>query len=398
MLHVMPDDSAAPCRDAFRRTFGHAADVVARAPGRVNLIGDHTDYADGFALPLAINRWTDVALGVRAAPGVDLHALDLDERLQLGAAPREPLDHHHWANYPLGVLECFRRQGVAPAGLDLVVTSTIPPGMGLSSSAALTVATCMAMETVTGQRLQPWERVAVAQGAEHHFAGTPCGILDPFTIVHAHAGAALLLDCRSNRAEPVALPAPAAARLLVFESGVRHSLAESEYAERRAACARAARQLGVSALRDATPAQIAAAGLDEIDARRATHVVFENTRVLLTARALLAGDLAAVGEQMFASHASLRDLYAVSTPELDHLVESAHALRGSGVFGARLTGGGFGGSVIMMVQTEAAAEIAAVIRDRFAATFGPRPGVFEVTAVGSAAVLSPSPAGDESAD
>ena len=326
---------------------------AASAPGRVNLIGEHTDYNDGFVLPMAIERHVTIRVRPRGDRLAVLRTqrdrrpvtLDLTETIH-------PV-RRSWSNYVRGVIEGYRIHGFEIPGFDAEISATLPAGAGLSSSAAIEVATATVVETLCGRSLPREDKALLCQQAEHEFAGVPCGIMDQFAVCFGKAGHALQLDCRSR--EVVAVPIDAAVRVLVFDSGVKHSLADGEYAKRRAECASAARCLGVGSLRDVTAADLeAAAGrLPATEFARARHVVGEIARTRAAATALSAGRWAEVGALMAASHASLRDDFEVSCPELDALVEIAAAQ--PGVIGSRMTGGGFGGCTVTLVEEPRAA-------------------------------------------
>jgi galactokinase len=343
---------------SFHDLFGAPAGVVARAPGRVNLIGEHTDYNDGYVLPAAIPLRTEVQLRRRA----DRHV-----RVWSAAFPREPpvgfdlavsRPAGDWADYLRAIVNLLRERGVT-GGVDVRIDSRVPLGSGLSSSASLLIAAARALREAFNLPIDDRELAILARRAENEFVGAPVGIMDPFACSLADEQGALLLDTRSLVFTRVRLPADAA--LLVIDSGVRHAHAGGGYRVRREECARAADALGVPSLRDA--------GLADLDRiarlpppldRRARHVVSENARVLEAARALERGDLARTGELFLASHASMRDDFEVSIPEIDALV--AAAADRPGVYGARLTGGGFGGSIVAIVDpSRLAAAGAAVI-------------------------------------
>jgi galactokinase len=306
-------------------------EVAVRAPGRVNLIGDHTDYNDGFVLPLAVDREcrvvgtaTDEGLALRFAQGGD------DNSLRIAHA----------------VGEALRARGIALPGLDADVSSTVPIGSGLSSSSALAVGLATAFCVAAGRELAPEQVARACQEAETAATGVPGGIMDQLAAVRGRGGHALLIDCRSLSVTPVPLPPDVA--VVVVDSGVPRRLAGSAYAERRAHCEAVAARLGLAALRDATLAQVR-------DDPHARHVVTENARVLAASSALHAGDVATVGQLMVESHVSLRDDYGVSIPELDRIVD---ALLAAGAFGARLTGAGFGGCVVALAARADAGRIA----------------------------------------
>jgi galactokinase len=342
---------------AFAERLGGRPSFLARGPGRANLIGEHTDYNDGFVLPMAINR--DLWLALRARPDqrVRLWSLDFNEGNEFELDAVMPDSEGHWSNYLRGVAAHLAARQPLRYGFDAVLHGTVPIGSGLSSSAALEVATAVALAAVNGLELTPAEIARITQQAENAFVGVPCGIMDQFVSAAAQKDHALLLDCRSLETEQVALPRDL--RIVVSESGVSRSLAGVGYRERRAACEAAAEAIGVPALRDVTPEMLEAAVLPHEIAKRARHVVEENGRVLAAVGALRSGEIAVLGELVSASHASLRDLYEVSIPELNLLVEIAESV--PGCYGARLTGAGFGGCTIALASAEAAPHVAAAI-------------------------------------
>ncbi len=342
--------------------------AVAFAPGRINLIGEHTDYNDGFVLPMAIGR--GVAVGFRRRPDRRLraHALAFGETRQVGLDGLAVGAVEGWMAYVAGVAWALETVGFRLPGLDLAIATDLPIGAGLSSSAALEVAVARAFSAAAGI---PWDPVVMAQlcrEAEQLFAGTPCGVMDQLASAAAQAGSALLLDCRSLAFEPVPIPAEAA--FVVMDTGVRRSLAGSAYAERRAACEKAVAVLAaidsrVRALRDVDAAGLEAAreGLEPVVFRRATHVVTETLRPAALAEALRRADLGAAGRQLDESHASLRDLFEVSSPELEAITGLARAH--PACHGARLTGAGFGGCAIALVDRGEAAAFVAETEARY---------------------------------
>jgi galactokinase len=394
----------------FERRFERRAEVVVRAPGRVNLIGDHTDYCDGLVLPVAIEPAIHVAAA--AAPhgdrlrvyseamgqAVELPCAGLDRlRPACGSAqdgrplpsgsrlgclqgrgsemdgsdasetgPRTDVleDLEPWARYLLGVVHGLLSRGVPPVPGCCWIGGDLTPGVGLASSAALDVGFALALLVTSGATLAPLELALLAQEAEHRFAGSPCGIMDPLCCVSARPDTALRIDCRSLAIEHVPARLPGA-RFLIIDSGVRHAIAGGEYACRRGECAAALEELSrirpaVRSLRDATPADIAilgerAGGAARSLARRARHVVTENERVEQAVRALRRGEAGRFGALMDESHRSLRDDFEVSCPEVDRIVEGVTSL--PGVLGARITGGGFGGCVLALVEDGAQATV-----------------------------------------
>ena len=372
----------------FRERYATAPRWLAVAPGRVNLIGEHTDYNGGYVLPLAIDRYVAIA----AAPGADHAAVDgpriraysasveasVDIPLTGALAPAEPT----WANYLRGVVSAFAGRGLPIAPLDLVVVSEVPLGGGLSSSAAFEVASATLLEAAAGITLDPREKARICRQAEHEFAGVPCGLMDQLASVLGDEAGALLIDCQFEVVRIVPFDDPTVS-LLICNSNVKHALADGAYLRRRAECAEAARGLGVASLRDATPEMVdGARGIfDPVVRRRARHVTTENVRTLAAAAHLEAREFAAVGALMYESHRSLRDDFEVSSPELDALVEAAREIgEAGGVLGSRMTGGGFGGCTVTLVRSDTVATVAEKITSaylqrtgRTASTFVSRP-------------------------
>ena len=361
---------------AFSARFGATPSWMAAAPGRVNLIGDHTDYTGGFALPMAIDRYTVIA-GGPAAPGAPAAGRDrprlrfhsaavdataevpLDELLRAGEPSPSPSPSPSWANYVRGVVAGFQGRGLRPPGLDALAVSDVPLGGGLSSSASLEVATATLLEAAIGVSLDPLDKARLCRQAENDFAHVPCGLMDQLTAVLGDESGPLLVDFESEQSRPVPIADPAVS-VLVCNSNVRHALGDGEYARRRADCEEAARRMGLPTLRGATPAAVEAARdkLGPVVYRRAHHVVTENARTVAAAGALAASDVGRVGALMYESHQSLRDDFEVSCPELDSLVEIAREIgAGDGVYGARMTGGGFGGCAVMLVRGDRVAMI-----------------------------------------
>ncbi len=356
--------------DAFAERVGRPPEGVWRAPGRVNLIGEHTDYNDGFVLPVAIDRSVVVA-AARRDDGVlrSWSSRDLGDPVSHPVAEVGPGTSSGWSAYVEGMAWALRELGVPVPGADLVVHADLPAGAGLSSSAALEAAVALALTDLAGS---PVDRVALAlagQRAETEVVGMPCGIMDQMAVLLARAGHAVFLDTRTRVTELVPFdPAAAGLTLLVIDTRVKHALVGSPYAERRRSCERAAAALDVPALRDATidDLETARAGgaLDEVTFRRARHVVTENDRVLEAVDLLRRGELTSIGPALAGSHRSLRDDYEVSCPELDVAVDAAVA---GGAVGARMTGGGFGGSAIAILPTELTAQITTAVHRAFTA-------------------------------
>jgi len=369
--------TAATVRSVFAERFGRPPEGIWAAPGRVNLIGEHTDYNDGFVLPLAIDRHVTVAAARRAGDRLRMVSLQQGEE-ELRLADVRPGTVRGWAAYAAGAVWSLAQEGAPVGGLDLVLTSDVPVGSGLSSSAAVECATLLAARDLYGGPEDPVRLALIAQRAENDVVGVPCGIMDQTASMACTAGHVLLLDCRSLAAEQVPFaPERAGLALLVIDTRVSHALADGAYAERRGACGHAAQVLGVPALRDATEDALEAARdrLGETRYRRARHVIRENDRVLAVVELLRGGRLDRVGPVLNASHASLRDDYEVSAPELDTAVDAAvHA----GALGARMTGAGFGGCALALVPADAAGAVADAVTAAFAARGFRMPVVFRV--------------------
>jgi galactokinase len=341
--------------ELFAKCFGRPPRWIVAAPGRVNLIGEHTDYNEGFVLPMAIQQCVVMAGDRSPKREATLYSMTTGETASFALKPPIGRGEPAWSNYVRGVVAGFQERGGKAPGFDAVIDSTLPYGGGLASSAALEVATATLLEAASRTTLEPIDKALLCQKAEHDYARVPCGIMDQFASVLGHADYALLLDCRERLATPVRMADPAIS-VLIVNTNIRHRLAEGEYARRRSQCEQAARTLGVSALRDATLEMLndAKARLDPVVFRRARHVISENGRVLQMAKAIQAGNWEAAGLLMYASHASLRDDYEVSCPELDAVVEIACKLGyAEGMIGCRMTGAGFGGCTVSLVRTDA---------------------------------------------
>jgi galactokinase len=342
----------------FVKIYGRQPRWIAAAPGRVNIIGEHTDYNDGFVFPMAIERYTVVAADRPAedTKQVRLHSTYGDQPATIDLAkPLKPFPKGTWANYPAGVIAGFLDRGLDPGGFDALIHSTVPIGGGLSSSAALEVATATLLEIITGKKLDPVEKALLCQKAEHEYAGMPCGIMDQFISVMGRENQVLLLDCRSRKPELVPMSDPSVT-VLIINTNVKHELTGSEYPTRRKQCETAAKILGLSSLRDATPDALerAKGKMGKVVYRRARHVIGEIARTTHAAEGVRASDWPSVGRLMYASHRSLRDDYEVSCQELDTIVEIAEAIGpAGGMIGCRMTGGGFGGCAVALVKTDA---------------------------------------------
>jgi galactokinase len=330
-------------------------DAVADAPGRVNLLGEHTDYNDGFVLPVAIAQRTEVAMRRNGTDAFALHAEELGQtvRFSFDAPPTE-----HFATYVYGCLALARTQRADVPGLDIEVRSEVPMGVGLSSSAALEVATLRCLRQLLDLPFDDVQIAQLAQRAEIEYAGVRCGIMDQMASSLASTDRAVLIDTRSLERREVPLPAGSA--VLVLDSGVARTLAGSGYNQRRSECEAAARALGVKSLREVERLEDIEKLADDVQRRRARHVFTENARVLEAAET---ENAPAFGKLMNASHASLRDDYEVSTPELDLLVRWLQAEEG--VFGARLTGAGFGGACVALCRADAIAQVSASVLEKY---------------------------------
>ena len=359
----------------FAELVGAAPDFAVRAPGRVNLIGEHTDYNDGFVLPAAIALQSIVAVRRRPDSIVRMIAADFGDAVSAFdlAQPMARDPNQPWSDYIRGVATILQAEGVDLGGLDMLVAGDIPQGSGLSSSASLSVASGMAFGGLFAPgRFDATGIALIAQRAECDFVGMRCGNMDQLASAHGTADHALLIDCRSLDVRPVALPTDTA--ILIVHSGISRGLVDGHYNERRAQCEAVARQLDGPALRDVMLGQLEAAraDLDPVAYRRARHVVTENARTLAAADAMAAGDLAALGELMAASHASMRDDFEITLPAIDQLVAELQAAIGPRG-GARMTGGGFGGAVVALVAADAVETAVAHIEARYRTPEGNKP-------------------------
>ncbi len=371
-------------RQRFTDRFGRPPSLLVTAPGRVNLIGEHTDYNGGFVLPMAIDRHLVAAAAPAPGPRWRVFSAELQALAEITLdAPITRADPP-WADYVRGVLAGFEERGHRATGLDVVLESNLPLGAGLSSSAALEVAAATLVEAAGGPTLEALDKARLCQRAEQ-WAGVPCGIMDQLVAVAGQPAGALLIDCQSERFQVMPL-AEDDVGVLVTDSRVRHALGDGEYARRRQECTEAARLLGVPSLRAATAERLAGAALPADLERRARHVVGENARVLAFVQAFGRRDFVAAGALLYDSHRSLRDDYQVSCPELDTLVDIAHTLGpAAGVLGARLTGGGFGGCTITLVERPRLPEVAEAIAAAYQRRTGRRTTPFAVQASAGAA-------------
>ena len=364
----------------FREVFGTVPDGVWQAPGRVNLIGEHTDYNEGFVLPFAIDKTARVAVRVRDDSTVRMlstfggHGL-----VEASLDGLEPGSGEGWSRYPLGVAWALKERGISVPGFELLLDSDVPLGAGLSSSHAIECAVITALNELTGAKLAAEELVLATQRAENIFVGAPTGIMDQSASLRGAKGQAVFLDCRDQHVELVPFDAEASGLvLLVIDTKVSHSHADGGYASRRASCELGAQVLEVTALRDVGVEDLEAASglLDEVTLRRVRHVVTENDRVLQTVELLGTQGPASIGPLLDASHASMREDFEISCPELDLAVDTARA---NGAIGARMTGGGFGGSAIALTPVDEEQKVRDAVVRSFAEAGYAAPDIFTVT-------------------
>ena len=379
----------------FQKHYGRPPRWIVAAPGRVNVIGEHTDYNDGFVLPMAIERYAIMAAdsplpgSVSAASQISIWDIHFDEKAVIDISAPVTKGSPKWSNYIRGVLSGFQNRGEKIPALDVAFMSTVPLGGGLSSSAALEVCTATLMEAALGKPIDPIEKALLAQKAEHDFAGVPCGIMDQFISALGREGHLLLLDCRTRKTKLVPMSDPSVA-LLVINTNVKHELSGGEYAERRAQCEEAARNLGVKSLRDVTADQLekGKAKLSEVVFRRARHVIGEIERTLHAAEGIRQSNWPTVGQFMYASHYALRDDYEVSCKELDDVVEIAEDIGyKGGIYGCRMTGGGFGGCCVALVKTAAVDAISKKIAADYKAKTGIEATIFASRPAAGATII-----------
>ncbi|MBV8844725.1 MAG: galactokinase [Bryobacterales bacterium] len=379
-------NAAAGLASRFAELFGGAPRIF-RAPGRVNLIGEHTDYNDGFVMPAAIQVATHVAIAPAQSRRLTLRSENLGETVAFELDEPGPRPRGDWSDYVRGVAITIGRSGRPISGANLLIHGNIPLGAGLSSSASLEVAVAVALLADSGVTMDPTQVALLCQRAEDEFVGARCGIMDQFTACNARANHALMLDCRSLDAAHFEIPRDL--RLAVCNTMVKHELASGEYNRRRQQCEEGVRVLsefipGIRALRDITMEQLQEFGstLHPTILRRCRHVVSENARVQAAAQALSRGDLEEFGELMRCSHLSLRDDYEVSCPELDVMVELALGLEG--VYGSRMTGGGFGGCTISLVKAEWVDSFSRAMAQGYEKQTGMRPEIYICSAADGA--------------
>jgi galactokinase len=357
---------------SFAVQFGHAPDLVVRAPGRVNLIGEHTDYNDGFVLPCAIGPANMVAISKREDDRVEVVAADFDnarDMFTLTPPPERNLSQP-WADYVRGMIFALQNAGYALSGAKIAIAGNLPKGAGLSSSAALAVAVGKANLALNGIDIDNSRLAQIAQAAECDFVGTQCGIMDQLISAQGKAGHALLIDCRSLQLTDAPISRDVA--IMIVHSGVTRGLVDGHYNARRRQCEAAAAAMGVSALRDADLDMLAAARLDAVTTARARHVITENQRTLDAADALAKSDLAALGMLMAQSHISMRDDFEVTVPAMDDLVALLQNIIGN-QGGARMTGGGFGGAAVAIMPIARVADVQAAIQKQYTTPDGHAP-------------------------
>ena len=364
-------------QSVFQQVFGYPASLDIQAPGRVNLIGEHTDYNDGFVLPCAIDYQTVISASPRQGSVVRVVAADYDNQQDSFDLKEEIVAHpdYLWANYVRGVVKFLMARGYQLTGADLVISGNVPQGAGLSSSASLEVAVGQAFKALNHLEISQADIALNGQQAENQFVGCNCGIMDQFISALGEEGHALLIDCRSLETRAVTMPA--GFDVVIVNSNVRRGLVDSEYNTRRAQCEAAARHFGVKALRDLSIEQFnaRAAELDPVVAQRARHVITENARTLEAADVLARGDMTRMAVLMAESHASMRDDFAITVPPIDALVEMIKAEIGT-AGGVRMTGGGFGGCIVALVPHALTEQVCATVQARYPAVSGLQPTLY----------------------
>ncbi len=405
---------------AFVQRHGHFADVVVAAPGRVNLIGEHVDYNDGFVLPMAIERYVVIAASRRNAridpvedrsqPIADstigthhevdsgraeIYSLQLNRGVSIDLKHPIPPDQGKdaWSNYVRGVISGVQQKQVVVPGFKAVISSSIPLGGGLSSSAAIEVATATLLEVLTDLKISKMQKSLLCQQAEHDFAQVPCGLMDQFSSVFGERDRLMLIDCQAKTLQMIQLgksPAKDNPVIMIVNSNVKHELSGGEYADRRRQCDAALQRLSLSSYRQLCMPDLAAKHqlLTDVQYRRARHVITETQRTLLTAKALSESDWMTAGRLMYESHDSLRNDFEVSCPELDGLVDIVRGLgMEHGVWGSRMTGGGFGGCTVSLVQAEKVEAVMEIVERQYAQKFGRKADAFTSCPAAGASVI-----------
>jgi galactokinase len=378
--------TATELSEAFQKSFG-ARPAIYRAPGRINLIGEHTDYNEGFVMPAAINFSTSVAIGAREDRRLVIRSENFSDTVTLDLDNPPPRGHGHWSDYPFGVAVKIEAAGQRLRGANILVRGEVPIGSGLSSSAAIEVATGFALLDLAGKEIDRLELAKLCQRAENEFVGMRCGLMDHFISCFGRANQALVLDCRTLEYRSIGLPQDL--KLVVCNTMVKHRLAGSDYNTRRTECEAGVALLAqhlpdLRSLRDVEMNDLERFGgeLPEVVLKRCRHVVTENSRVRAAATALEHEDLQGFGQLMGESHRSLRDDYEVSCRELDLMVELANQF--DGVFGARMTGGGFGGCTINLVESDRVAPFTEAMSRGYAEATGREPEIFVCSAAAGA--------------
>lgn len=381
------ESTAESLTDEFQRSY-HADPSIFRAPGRVNLIGEHTDYNDGFVMPAAIGFYTWIATSARPDRILHVRSGEFQETIDLSLDSLAGPPSKHWSDFVRGVAAVLQSRGVHLSGANMIIQGQVPMGAGLSSSASLEVATGLALLATSQAKVPQLDLVKICQRAEHEYVGTRCGIMDQFIAVFASSGHALMIDCRSLEYQSLSIPDDA--RLVICNSMVKHVLASGEYNRRRAECEAGVKIFRkssptVQALRDVSMADLArhAPELAEVVYRRCRHVISENQRVLDAAKALQASDLNRFGQLMYESHRSLQQDYEVSCTELDLLVEIASSCEG--VYGSRMTGGGFGGCTITLVSAHSIEAFQQKVTHAYKEKTGITPDIYVCSAAQGAA-------------
>lgn len=380
-------------QDRFTQVFGGQPTHWVQAPGRVDLMGSHTDYNQGYVLTMSIDRSTWIAARPRLDRVVAIDSINLDARAEFSLDDIQPDPAARWADYVKGVAHIFGAEGYALRGFDGVIHSTVPLSSGLSSSAALEVATAMLFKELGGWVIEPLQIALLCQRAENQFVGVNCGILDQYTSVHGQAGCAVLLDCRHLTGQATAIDP--GIQVVICDTRFKRELSGSEYAERRAQCEEGAAILArhypeIRALRDATLAQLDAhaGNLPDVVQRRARFIIEENQRVLDLSGALAAGDRAAIRALAAASFAGARDLYAISVPAMESMM--AAMLAAPGAIGARQAGAGFGGCMVAFVERDGVGQFIPAARDAYQQATNREPHVYAVAAAPGAGTLDPA--------
>ena len=382
-------------KSAFTKRYGNEPVWLVAAPGRVNLIGEHTDYNDGFVFPMAIERYTIIAAAPHDGNESTVFSVNKNEAAVIQTdGSSQPPEHVVWSSYVQGTVQCAFEAGLRAKPFRAIINSDVPLGGGLSSSASLEVAVATLIEAMTGRQFDPIQKALLCQKAEHRFAKMPCGIMDQLITVLGQAGHAMLLDCRSKVPKMIPMEDPNVS-VLIVNSNVKHELTGSEYPDRRRQCEKAAKLLGVPMLRDAALPLLESAHRrfeQETDGdccyRRAKHVITENDRTTAMASALLQKDWGTCGQLMGASHWSMKEDFEITCPEIDCLVEIALSVEG--VIGSRMTGGGFGGCTVSLIETQRTAKVLETIADRYQSATGIVPTAFVTQPAQGARVISES--------